>query len=317
MPSQDTIRRANHFVYVAIAADAVIAASKFVAAGVTRSSAMLAEGIHSSIDTINSLLLLFGIHRARKPADHAHPFGYGRENYFWSLMVAIMTFAIGGGVSVFEGIARIRRGGSPEDATWNYVVLGISAVFGTASLVVSLRRFRRERRGDESVWATFRRSKDPSVYTVMFEDVAALVGVVVAFLGVFIAHTWHKPLADPTATIVIGLLLAAVSFVLARETKGLLLGESADSQKIDEIRRLVEANPNVEKMERPLTMQLGPSEVLLNMAIRFRRGLSITELENTVDQLERTISQHFPDVKRIFFEAESLAGKEKENDRAA
>jgi cation diffusion facilitator family transporter len=140
MASQESTARTNHVIYVAIAADTVIAAAKFLAAGVTRSSAMLAEGIHSSVDAINSLLLLFGVRRSAKPADPSHPFGHARESYFWSLMVAMITFAIGGGVSIFEGIGRIRRGGSLENLIWTYVVLGISAVFGIVSTVDQLER---------------------------------------------------------------------------------------------------------------------------------------------------------------------------------
>jgi cation diffusion facilitator family transporter len=292
-------------VYAAIAGNLAVAVTKFIAAFLTGSSAMLSEGIHSVVDTGNGLLLLWGIRRSRRPPDPSHPFGHGKELYFWTLIVAILIFAVGGGMSVYEGIVHLRHPSELKDPTWNYVVLALAAVFEGFAWTVAYKQLR-ETRGRRNLWAAVRASKDPTTFTVLVEDSAAMLGLLVAFLGVYLGQRLHNPYLDGAASIVIGVILGAVAVVLARESKGLLVGESADPEVLASIRALAEADPAVERVGPPLTMHLGPHEVLLNLDIQFRKGLSAAEVEAAVDRLEKAIRAKHPEVKRIFIEAESL-----------
>jgi len=291
----------------AAAGNAAIAVSKYIAAAFTGSSAMLSEGIHSTVDTGNGLLLLLGLHRSRKPPDQSHPFGHGKELYFWSLIVAITIFGIGGGVSAYEGILHLLHPQPLEDPTWNYWVLGLAAVFEGASFAIALREFLHAK-GARSTWQTVRTSKDPTVFIVLFEDSAALLGLLAAFLGVYLGHMFNNPFVDGVASIVIGLLLAGVSVVLAHESKGLLLGESADPAIVKDIHELSRALPIVADVQCPLTMHFGPDEVLLNLEIQFRPGLPPGEITQAINQLEREIREKHPEFKRIFIEARALQG---------
>jgi cation diffusion facilitator family transporter len=292
-------------VYAAIGGNLAIAVTKFIAASATGSSAMLAEGIHSLVDTGNGLLLLLGIRRSRKPPDPNHPFGHGKELYFWTLIVALLIFAVGGGMSVYEGIVHIRHPSEPKDPTWNYLVLAVAAALEGFAWSVAYRELRKSR-GPRNLWSAIRASKDPTTFTVLVEDSAAMLGLLVAFLGVYLGHRFHDPYLDGAASVVIGVILGVVAVVLAHESKGLLVGESADPEVVQSIRALAEADPAVERIGPPLTMHLGPHEVLLNLDIQFRKGLSATEVEAAVDRLEKAIRARHPEVKRIFIEAESL-----------
>ena len=211
-------------IYGAIAANVAIAATKFVVAGITGSSAMLSEGIHSAVDTCNGVLLLVGTWRSELPASDEHPFGHGKELYFWSLIVAVLIFGLGGGVSFYEGIQHIRHPEPMQDPTWNYVVLGLAMLFEGASFLVALRQFRAQSRG-APFWRALEQSKDPTTYTVLAEDSAALLGLVVAALGIYFSHRLDMPALDGAASVVIGLLLAGVAVLLIRESRGLLIGE--------------------------------------------------------------------------------------------
>ena len=292
-------------VYGAMAANLAIAVTKFFAAFFTGSSAMLSEGIHSLVDTGNQSLLLLGIHLSKRPADETHPFGHGKELYFWSLIVAMLLFGIGGGMSVYEGITHLMHPGPLEDPTWNYWVLGLGFIFEGISWTIAFKKFLPQV-GQDGFWRAILTSKDPSVITVLFEDSAALAGLVVAFVGVFLSHQLNNPYLDGAASIVIGLILAMVAVLLAYESRGLLLGESADTSTIKSIQRLAKADPAVERVRRPLTMHFGPNEVLLNLDIQFRQELSATELTSTVDRLEKTIREEHPTIKHIFIEAEAI-----------
>src|ERR1051325_6224298 len=221
-------------IYAAIAANLAIAATKFTAAAVTGSSAMISEGIHSLVDTGNGGLMLLGVRRSRKPADVEHPFGYGQELYFWTLIVAIVIFAVGGGVSAYEGILHILHPKPFENPLWNYVVLAIAACFEGYSFSVAYREFQKDR-GELSMWQSISSSKDPTTYTVLFEDTAALTGLLMAFIGIFLADVLGNPYFDGAASICIGLILAAVAVVLAYETKSLLVGEAVDPETLKEI----------------------------------------------------------------------------------
>ncbi len=297
-------------VYGAMAANFLIAITKFVAGFFTGSSSMLSEGIHSVADTGNQGLLLLGIHRSAKPPDHTHPFGYGQELYFWSLVVAIILFGLGGGMSIYEGIIHMLHPNALENPFWNYVTLGFAVIFEGVSFVIAMRELLRAK-GEESVWQAIRASKDPTIFVVLFEDFAALVGLVLAFLGVLLSHWFISPRLDGVASILIGLVLAAVSMLLAYESKGLLLGESADRETVQQIYEIVNADKDVQQARQPLTMHFGPNEVLLNLDVQFKSKLSSTELAAAIDRLEQKIRKPYPEVKRIFVEAQSLVQSER------
>jgi cation diffusion facilitator family transporter len=294
-------------IYGAMAANLVIAATKFVAAGLTGSSAMISEGIHSVVDTGNQLLLLLGIRRSRKPPDKDHPFGHGMELYFWSLVVAMLLFGVGGGMSVYEGVSHLLHPHPLEDATWSYASLAIAFIFEGISWFLAMRQLRPLIR-QRGLWKALRTSKDPSILILFFEDSVALVGLVIAFLGVFLGHLWNSPAADGIASILIGLLLAAVASLLVHESRGLLLGESADPEVLADIRAVVDADPAVEKAGYPLTMHLAPEEVLLNLEIDFHPGLPPGRITESIIRLEQEIRRRHPEVRRIFIEARALGG---------
>jgi cation diffusion facilitator family transporter len=299
-------------IYAAIAANVVIAATKFTAAAFTGSSAMISEGIHSLVDTGNGALLLLGQHKSRKPPDADHPFGHGKELYFWSLIVAIIIFAVGGGISAYEGLLHILHPRRPANPQWNYVVLALAIVFEGASLMVAAKSFQKLR-GEQSVWQTIHQSKDPTTFMVLLEDSAALIGLVVAGLGIYLANRLDNPYFDGGASIVIGLLLAAIATLLAYETKGLLVGESADPESVKAIRRIAETDPDVDAVNRVLTMFFGPNTILLAMDLRFRQTLTTAELEQTVDRLEANIRKHNEKIRHIFIESDSPAVKNAES----
>jgi cation diffusion facilitator family transporter len=292
-------------VYAAIAGNLAIAITKFIAAFFTGSSAMLSEGIHSVVDTGNGALLLFGIRMARKPADISHPFGYGKELYFWTLIVAILIFAVGGGMSLYEGINHINHPVALRDPFWNYLVLGFALIFEGIAWTIAFKEFRKTQ-GKVGLWKAVRASKDPTTFTVLFEDSAAMLGLLVAFLGIFFSHRLNNPYLDGVAAIIIGVILGVVAVLLAYESKGLLVGEGARKETIESICKLAGADPAVERVMPPLTMHFGPQEVLLNLDIKFRSGLSAEEIEAAVDRMEAAIRKHHPEIKRIFIEAESI-----------
>jgi cation diffusion facilitator family transporter len=300
-------KESKRAIFAALGANLAIAASKFVAAAFTGSSAMLSEGIHSIVDTGNQGLLLLGMRRSRRPADAVHPFGYGKELYFWTLIVAILIFAVGGGMSFYEGIAHLRHPRPMTDATWNYAVLGAAMVFEGFSWTVALRELLAQR-GEKSIWGAIHTSKDPTLFTVLLEDTAALLGLVVALVGIYLGHRLENPYLDGGASIVIGLILAAVAVLLAYESKGLLIGEGADPAIRRSIRSLVAADRDVEEALPPLTMHFGPHEILLALNVRFHADLPASKVATAVDRLEERIRAAHPDIRRIFVEAKALSG---------
>ncbi len=292
-------------VVAAIISNFIIAIAKFVAAFMTGSSAMVSEGIHSVVDTGNEMLLLLGIHSSRKPADKLHPFGHGKELYFWSLVVAIILFGVGGGMSIYEGVLHILHPAEITDPLWNYGVLGIAFLSEGTSWLIALKEFRKKK-GDDTFWHALRFSKDPSVYTVLCEDTAALSGILVAFSGVFLGHLFNNPYYDGSASIVIGLILGAVAVFLAYESKGLLVGESADENVVRRIGEISGEDPAVKNVYEILTMHFGPEQVLLNMNLEFKADVPADELPGIIDRLEAKIRDEYPEIKRIFIEAESF-----------
>lgn len=292
-------------VYAAIGGNLAIAITKFIAAFLTGSSAMLSEGIHSVVDTGNGLLLLFGIRMARKPADLSHPFGHGKELYFWTLIVAILIFAVGGGMSVYEGISHLKHPALIRDPLWNYLVLGFALIFEGFAWTIAFKEFRKTQ-GNMNLWKAVRASKDPTTFTVLFEDTAAMLGLLVAFLGIFFGQRLNNPYLDGIASIIIGLILGIVAVGLAYESKGLLIGEGASRETIESICKIAGADPAVKRVMPPLTMHFGPQEVLLNLDIKFRNGISAEEIEAAIDRIEAEIRKRHPEIKRIFIEAESI-----------
>ncbi len=292
-------------VVAAIAGNLTIAATKFIAGVMTGSSAMLAEGIHSLVDTGNGALLLLGLRMSRKPPDDDHPFGHGKELYFWTLIVAILIFAVGGGMSFYEGVVHILHPSPIADPTWNYVVLGIAFTFEAMVWSVAWKVFRNQRKG-RTVFQTIESSKDPTTYTVLLEDSVALLGIVIAFAGILLARWFGNPYFDGAASITIGVLLASVAIFLASQSKGLLIGEGMGREKLKGIQAIAKADPAVELTKRPLTMYFGPHEVLVALDVQFHAGLSAGEVTAAIDRIERLIKADYPDVSRIYIEAESL-----------
>ncbi|MDQ2795076.1 MAG: cation diffusion facilitator family transporter, partial [Bacteroidota bacterium] len=242
-------------IYGAIAANVAIAISKFVAAYFTGSSAMLSEGIHSLVDSGNGGLILYGVRQAEKPADRRHPFGRSKELYFWALIVAILVFSVGGGMSFYEGIEHLRQPAPLSNPTWNYWVLSLSLVFEGISCFLAFQAFNADR-GDAGFWETLGRSKDPSVFAILLEDLAALLGLVIALAGVYLGHLLNNPYLDGVASIAIGGLLVGVALFLIYKTKRLLVGTGVDDETVDAIEALVRAQPDVEQVGPPLTSYL-------------------------------------------------------------
>jgi len=267
---------------------------------------MISEGIHSFVDTGNGALMLFGLRQSQKPPDAEHPFGHGKELYFWSLIVSFGIFAVGCGMSVYEGLTHLLH---PEPVTnpfWNYVVLGFAFLFEGTSWVFGWRAFRMSK-GRRGILQAIHESKDPSTFLVFLEDSAALIGLVIASLGIFFGRLWNNSYADGVASVLIGLLLGVISIFLALESKGLLIGEGVDNETLNRIRQVVEADPDVDHVHRVLTMHFGPQEVLLTLEVKFRDELSAVGVREAVARLHKTVRQEHPEINRVFFGSESLA----------
>ena len=296
-------------VLTAVVSDLAIAAAKLTAFFFSHSSAMLAESIHSLVDAGNGSLLVLGIHLSKRPADETHPFGYGKELYFWTLLVALFIFLIGGGVSIADGIRHLRHPATIDHIVWNYLTLGVAACFEGYSLFIGLKEFRKTE-GVSASFRTIHASKDPATFTVIIEDSAALVGLLAACVGTILDQVfgWHR--ADGIASIVIGAMLAAVAVLLIVESKALLVGEGADLAMLRDLRTLVLADPGVEVAGYPMTMYFGPQNVLLTINVRFRPSLPRDGIEQCVDRIEAAIRQRFPRVHQIYVEAESLCKRD-------
>jgi cation diffusion facilitator family transporter len=292
-------------IVAAMLGNLAVAAVKFAAASLTGSSAMLSEGIHSVVDTGDGALLFLGLKRSRRPADAAHPFGHGKELYFWSLVVAMMIFAAGGGVTVYEGVLRTLHPEPVRQAGWTYLTLGAAAVFESITLAVGYRQFQRTARG-QSLWRAVRHSKDPSLFTVILEDIADLLGLLFAFAGVVAAQLLSMPRLDGAASVAIGLLLAAVAFFLGRECMSLLVGEAADPATARRIRTIAEQQPGVIGVEDPLTVYFGPDSMLVNLVVEFRPTASAEDVTAAIDSIEDKLREEFPQIKRSFIAAEAF-----------
>jgi cation diffusion facilitator family transporter len=294
-------------VVAALAANGLIAVSKFVAAGITGSAAMLSEALHSVADTANQGLLLLGMRRARRPADAHHPFGYSKELYFWSFVVAILLFSMGAGVSLYEGVQKLLHPHPIEHAYVNYIVLSVAIVFELASTYVAVSEFNAQR-GEMSPWTALRTSKDPALFTVVLEDLAALLGLIIALVGILIADQFGWLPGDAVASIAIGCVLAGVAAFMSWETKSLLIGEAASAQVVVGVRRLIEkeaaASGAIKRVHAIRTMHLGPQDVLLTARIDFDDAVSAARVEGIVAEMERAIKARFPEIRQLFLAAQ-------------
>ncbi len=291
-------------IIAALLGNSLIALTKFVAAALTNSSAMLSEGIHSLVDTGNQMLLLYGLKRARKPADEMFPFGHGKEVYFWSFVVAIMVFAVGAGVSIYEGVIRLRAPEPVANVTINYIVLSLALLFEGGAWFFALREFSQQK-GKSSYLQAVQKAKDPSIFVVLFEDSAAMLGLAVALIATFLGQVTGNLYFDGSASIIIGLILGATAIWLAYETKGLLIGERASGEVIAGIRNIVTAVTDVKHVNEIATMHMGPEFVLANLSLDFVDDIPSQSVEHTITQITGQIKQQYPIVKRVFIEIES------------
>jgi cation diffusion facilitator family transporter len=297
-------------IFAALAGNTLIAITKFVAAALTGSSAMLSEGIHSLVDTGNQGLLLLGLRRARKPPDERFPFGHGKEIYFWSFVVAILIFAVGAGVSIYEGVQHLLHPQKITSPYVNYIVLGLSMLFEGAAWLFALREFSRAK-GKWGYVEAVQRGKDPSMFVVLFEDSAAMLGLLVAFIGILIGHLTGIPYFDGGASVVIGLILGGTAIWLAYETKGLLIGEAANKRVVQGIREIAGSFPEVMHVNEVLTLHMGPQFILVNISVEFVDEAHSDQIELVIAHLTKKLKQTFPEIKRVFVEAESKQVKER------
>ncbi len=291
-------------IFAALAGNSLIAVTKFAAAAYTGSSAMLSEGIHSLVDTGNQGLLLYGLKKSKQPADKRHPFGYGAELYFWSFVVAILIFAVGAGVSLYEGIQKVLHPHPVTDPVVAYVVLALAMVFEAVAWWVAYREFNQVR-GKKSIIAAVRDSKDPTVFTVLFEDSAAMLGLVVAFAGLLGVQYLGLPWLDGAASIAIGIILGGTAVLLAYETKGLLIGEGASPEVLAKIESIIDATPAIRNLNEIRTLHRGPQDILLALSVDFIDEVTAGTVEETIYSLERTIKMEMPAVTRLFIEVQA------------
>ncbi|GAN83318.1 cation transporter [Novacetimonas hansenii] len=291
-------------ILAALGGNLLVAATKCVAAYITGSSSMLSEAIHSLIDTGNQALLLVGMRRAARPATLAHPFGYGLELYFWTFVVALLIFGLGAGISFFEGVTHILHPQPMAHVLVNYIVLGLSILFEGSVWVMALRAFRRHGKGRLGWVEAVQRSKDPTVFTVLFEDTAALAGLFVALVGNVLSETLDMPVLDGVSSIIIALILAVTAAFLARESQSLLTGEGVAPEVLAALRRMALSARGVDRLNEIRSMHFGPRDVLVVISIDFHNDLSAGDVEATVSELERQIKQTYPEVTRVFIEAQ-------------
>lgn len=290
-------------IFAALIGNSLIAVTKFTASFISGSSAMFSEGIHSLVDTGNQILLLYGLKSAKRPASQNFPFGHGKEIYFWSFAVAIIIFAVGSGISLYEGIHHVLHPVKMDDPRINYVVLLLAMIFEGWALYTAVTEFNKSR-GNHGYFTAVRREKDPTLFVVLFEDSAAMLGLAFAMAGIAMAQYTGNPVYDGIASIIIGVILGLTALWLAIETKGLLIGESASPRTVQEIRRIAARHESICSVNEVLTLHMGPSYILLNMSVEFKDSLAVGEIEKAIQQLDSEIKTFFPHIKRIFIEAE-------------
>lgn len=302
MPAIAYVRK-NIVLFGALFANLGIAIAKFVAAGLTGSSSMLSEGFHSVVDSLNQVLLLYGEHRSDRPPDRQHPFGYGRELYFWAFVVAILIFAVGAGLSFYEGYIHFWNPEELSNPTINYIVLGAAFLLEGTSWMIAVREFASSK-GNQGWWCAIRESKDPSVFIVMFEDSAALAGLIVAAIGVWASHWFNAPQLDGIASMVIGVILAAVAILLAREAKGLLIGERADLEVIAKVREIVGRKDWVTAVNHVRTIHTSPREIFVAISADIEDHVTMGEGERLIEALEQELKTEIPALSSIYLRPE-------------
>lgn len=292
-------------VYIALVGNLIIAIAKFIAAFITSSSAMFSEAVHSVVDTLNEILLLYGLKKSKQPPDKSHPFGYGRELYFWAFIVSLLVFALGALASLYEGISHILHPEPLQSPTINYIILGIAFICEGISWAVALRGFNKYKKNMGYLEA-FRKSKDPTTFTVLFEDTAALLGLIVAFLGVYLSHQFNLPMLDGVASILIAIILAIAAYLMARETKGLLMGEAADPSLGQSILTIAQADDAVDSANGVLTQQMGVDQVIVSLSLEFKDSLTSDDIEQVVNRLETQIKHKHQEVISLFIKPQTL-----------
>lgn len=291
----------KRFIYISLAVDLVIATSKFIAAAVTGSSAMISEGIHSVIDAISQLMLIWGIRSSRRKADYDRPFGYGRELYFWSFMVSLVIFLMGGCISFYEGLTRLNEPAPEGHEGWNYGILAIAFGFTLISMFSALKAFNKQR-GNKPFIRSVIESKDPSTFIVLLGDFGDMLGLVVAFAGVLLGHLYHDPKYDGIASMVIGVIMLAISLLLVRESKSLLMGEPTSKRTLRKILKMTEADEAIVKVKRHFSTYLGPEEIILQLIAVFKDDLTTQQITDAIERVSKAISSEFPRMKQIFIE---------------
>jgi cation diffusion facilitator family transporter len=293
--------KSKSFLFIALAIDILIAMSKFIAAAFTGSSSMISEGIHSIIDAISQVMLLWGVRASTRSADESRPFGYGKELYFWSFMVSLVIFILGGCISFYEGLMRLQKPDFNESQTWNYVILAIAFIFNTVSMVTALKAFNKHR-GKKPFFDEIMDSKDPSIFIALLGDVGDLICLVVAFLGVYLGHLFNNPYYDGVASMVIGTIMILISLLLVRESKSLLMGEPTGRRTLRKVIALAEADSAVIKVKKHFSTYMGPEEILLQLNTIFEDNLDTKEITDAIERITKNIQNQFPRMKQIFIE---------------
>ncbi|MGF7077977.1 cation diffusion facilitator family transporter [Mucilaginibacter sp. UYCu711] len=295
-------------IYAALFANLLIAVTKFIAGAIGNSASMIAEGIHSVVDTINQLLLLLGLKLSKKKADRYHPLGYGKELYFWSFVVSILIFGLGGGVSVYQGVTHIIHPEALGDPTWSYVVLAASVIFEGASLIIAAKEFNKLRDG-QTWWNAIIKSKDPSTFLVLFEDSAAVVGLFIVAICLWLSHHLHQPFIDGIASLLVGLILIFVSLILARESRSLLMGEGIKMNTKKRIRQIAEGDKAVLKLMHLMSTYQSPEEILVMIIIAFKPDLNTGEINDAIDRIREQIKSEFKRIRFVIIQPDVFEGK--------
>ncbi|MBL4678644.1 MAG: cation transporter [Mucilaginibacter sp.] len=293
-------------IYSALIANLLIAVTKFIAGGFTRSSSMISEGIHSMVDTIDQVLLLYGLKRSKKAPDATHPFGYGKELYFWSFIVSILIFGLGGGISIYQGIHHIIEPEPVENPIWNYIVLGLSLIFEGASFIIAAKEFNKVRNG-LSWWDAIIKSKDPSSFLVLFEDGAAVLGLLIVFILMLIGQSLNLPYLDGVASVLVGLLLVFTSAILARESRSLLMGEGIASETQKKICNLAELDEAVIRVVNVLSTYQAPDDVILMLIIDFEPDIDTEDITASIERIRREIKEAYPLIKLVFIQPQTYS----------
>jgi cation diffusion facilitator family transporter len=290
--------KSRFFLYISLAVDLSIAISKFIAAAFTGSPSMVSEGINSVIDAISQLMLIWGVKTSKRLPDSDRPFGYGKELYFWSFIVSLVIFTLGGCISFYEGLTRLKQPEFAGNPAWNYAILGIAFIFNLISMISARKAFN-EQRGKTTFWKALILTKDPSTIIVLLGDFGDLLGLAVAFLGIYIGRMLHNPYYDGVASMIIGLILITISGFLVRESKSLLMGETTSRKTLRRIVALAEADKSVIKVKKHLSMYMAPEEILLQLDTVFKEGLTTHQIIESITRIKKVIQAEFPRIKSI------------------